>query len=53
MAEQLADGRTVGVELEIPGKVIGDPVVRPSSPASTICITWAATTDLVMLAIAN
>jgi len=26
---------------------------RPSSPASTISITWAATTDLVILAIAS
>ena len=51
--QQLADRRPVGVEVEVRGKVFGGRASSESSPASTICITWAAIIDLVMLAMPN
>ena len=49
----MADGRPVGVEIEVRGKVIDGRVVEGELAGLDICITWAATTDFVTLAMAS
>ena len=53
LAQQVADRGPVRVEVEVRRKVIRGQVVEASSPASTSCITWAATIAFVVLAIEN